>query len=1553
MAKNAKFISEGGSSNRPPLFDGDNYYYWKDKMEFFLRSQDNNMWHVVEVGEYVPLAKNSKNPKPQAEWTTTEADRVLLNTKAKLFIKSALCREEYDRIMECKTAKEILETLQTHHEGTNSVKETRIDIGTWRPIVTAITVAKDLTKVSLEDLIGSLKPHESILQEDKPKKKMIALETQSGECSQKDETLCENEESLQEDDEEELAFLSRRIKRLMTRRNQLKKNFQPKRNGAKPEVDISKIQCYGCNQFGHYKNDCPKNKQKKPFFKKKSIMATWDDLEEAQSEDEEQEANVCLMTHSNIEEECLLAVKKRPWYLNSGCSRHMTGDMNSFLSFETREGGSVTFGNNEKASIKGPPKTWRIVGYHPPNQLIGNTEDGVRTRKALQDVETNLGLISQIEPRSINEAIIDESWIEAMKEELHQFEKNEVWNLVPFPKDHSIIGTRWVFRNKLDENSKVVRNKTRLIAQGYNQQEGIDYDETFAPVAKLEAIRILLAYASHKCIKLFQMDVKGAFLNGFLNEEVYVHQPPGFVDKHKPNHVYKLTKALYGLKQAPRACEFEMSMMGELGFILGLQIKQQEDEIFISQEKYVNDLLKKYKMKESKIMSTPMHPSTSLDKDEKGKDVSEKEYRGMIGSLLYLTASRPDIVFAVGLCARFQTSPKESHLTAVKRIFRYLVGTPDVGLWYKKGSHIDLQAYCDADYAGDKVERKSTSGACIFLGEALVSWCCRKQNTIDLSTTEAEYVAASNFCSQVIWIKNQLEDFSLRSTKMARTKNAGGRKVPRTKNPSVSASPPRSPSPPKPPTPKSSSSSSSSSSYETASESHKSISDREATPEIQSSPVTTNMQTTVENPPNPQTSPNTVFQPSQSESPENSAINLTQNQPSSPKSKSFYSSKIRRSSRIMSGAGKKPVVDTTVHVLDQFDYEIDLLEKEIDNFELEPITSAKSEPIKPKKSPTPKKKEVGIAVKAPRTKKKINLKKSKEKLLAAPLIQPEDEEIFDKYWKTKPVAVSRMYNFAELSIGGVDFFNIKETVYPLLVQTFYFNAQVFPEKDLITSNIKDVELVVDPYVIGSLIGIKSEGLEVYGNDWYDQVKINKEDLKKKMFTEEGAKKNAPPSSMLKTEYKVLHNMCQHSFFPRTGSKDKVTDLDLLMMYHMAKGVKLNLPYIILHHMIHAATSGFKKISLPYAMLLTRVFRLYYADMDNTPSENHYYTFSLKYVSHMKKESESPVADVGVKRKREVFEKTNLNVLADASGDRLENDLQTDGNAQISGDADPTTESEKLVTTAATTLQGFKLMPVPPHTTMFSPLMTSSQGSLSSFCTSEFIRNILTSDTPEISTMPILNPTDSTLPSIPSSFATFDSFCSSVNAANVGTQQLVFEGNVNFDFPGPSRPTKCFRLETDMEQMRKDLDIVFKGMAVQHSMMDHLILESKTLRTWFTTVVYDKSDDDDCPTTTPAPDGATEWKKTLLIAHPSLALDLYFKGIKKEHSPMLFLFLYDTCTCNKDILEHQVQSPAAVFIHNSWPFRALASLLQKEEIHSRQILENSLRPMLERENIHLE
>ncbi|GJX21769.1 retrovirus-related pol polyprotein from transposon TNT 1-94 [Tanacetum coccineum] len=310
------------------------------------------------------------------------------------------------------------------------------------------------------------------------------------------------------------------------------------------------------------------------------------------------------------------------------------------------------------------------------------------------------------------------------------------------PKDMTIIGTKWVYRNKLDKNGVVSRNKARPVAQGYNQQEGIDYDETYAPIARLESIRILLAYACALDFKLFQMDVKSAFFNGFINEKVYVAQPPGFIDFAKPNHVYRLKKVLYGLKQTPKAwydrlkafliehnytmgmvdntlftkkkysnliivqiyaddiifgltcqelCddfakimhdEFEMSMMGELNFFLGLQLKQLEDDIFFNQSKYIKEMLKKFGLKDSKPMKTPMSTETKLTKDEEGGSVDNTKYRGMIGSLLYLTTSRPDIMFSVCLCARFQEDPKTSHLEAVKRIFRYIKDTTHLGLWY-------------------------------------------------------------------------------------------------------------------------------------------------------------------------------------------------------------------------------------------------------------------------------------------------------------------------------------------------------------------------------------------------------------------------------------------------------------------------------------------------------------------------------------------------------------------------------------------------------------------------------------------------------------------------------------------------------------------------------------------------------------------------------------------------------------------------------------------------------------------------------------------------------
>ncbi|KAJ9560705.1 LOW QUALITY PROTEIN: hypothetical protein OSB04_005865 [Centaurea solstitialis] len=393
-----------------------------------------------------------------------------------------------------------------------------------------------------------------------------------------------------------------------------------------------------------------------------------------------------------------------------------------------------------------------------------------------------------------------------------------VWDLTDLPRGHRAIGTKWIFRNKKDERGIVIKNKAGLVAQGYTQEEGIDYDDVFAPVARIEAIRLFLAFASYKRFKVYQMDVKSAFLYGKIEEEVYVCQPPGFEDPKFPDKVYKLRKALYGLHQAPRAwydtlstyllenqfergvidktlfikkkgsdlllvqiyvddiifgstkeemCKefedlmhkrFKMSSMGELTFFLGLQ---KEDGLLINQSKYVKDMLTKFGFLDAKSASTPMETHKQLTADVEGEEVDVHQYRSMIGSLMYLTASRPDIMFAVCVCARFQVRPKDSHLQAVKRIFRYLKGQPRLGLWYPYESPFELLAYTDSDYGGASLDRKSTSGGCQFLGARLVSWQCKKQTTVSTSTAEAEYVAAAQCCSQVLWIQNQMLDYGI------------------------------------------------------------------------------------------------------------------------------------------------------------------------------------------------------------------------------------------------------------------------------------------------------------------------------------------------------------------------------------------------------------------------------------------------------------------------------------------------------------------------------------------------------------------------------------------------------------------------------------------------------------------------------------------------------------------------------------------------------------------------------------------------------------------------
>ncbi|GKD14786.1 retrovirus-related pol polyprotein from transposon TNT 1-94 [Tanacetum coccineum] len=447
---------------------------------------------------------------------------------------------------------------------------------------------------------------------------------------------------------------------------------------------------------------------------------------------------------------------------------------------------------------------------HPLDNIIGELERLVSIRLQLHEQALFCyynAFLTSVEPKNYKDALTQACWIEAMQEELHEFDRLEVWELVPRPDKVMIITLKWIYKVKLDEMGGILKNKARLVARGYRQEEGIDFEESFAPVARLDAIRIFLAYAAHMNMVVYQMDVKTAFLNGILREEVYVSQPDGFVDQDNPNHVYKLKKALYGLKQAPRAwydllskfllsqefskgtvdptlfirrqgkdlllvqiyvddiifasttpelcdqfskimcSQFKMSMMGKISFFLGLQISQSPRGIFINQSKYALESLKKYGMESSDPVDTPMVEKSKLDEDTQGKAVDPTHYRGMIGTLMYLIASRPDLTFAVCMCARYQAKPTEKHLHAVKRIFKYLRGTVNRGLWYLKDSSIALTAYADADHAGCQDTRRSTSGCMQLLGDILVSWSSKTQKSVVISSTKAEYIAMSGCCA--------------------------------------------------------------------------------------------------------------------------------------------------------------------------------------------------------------------------------------------------------------------------------------------------------------------------------------------------------------------------------------------------------------------------------------------------------------------------------------------------------------------------------------------------------------------------------------------------------------------------------------------------------------------------------------------------------------------------------------------------------------------------------------------------------------------------------------
>lgn len=411
---------------------------------------------------------------------------------------------------------------------------------------------------------------------------------------------------------------------------------------------------------------------------------------------------------------------------------------------------------------------------------------------------------------------------ESYEGEIQAIEKNSTWELVDVPKGKNVVGLKWVFRTKYNADGSIQKHKARLVAKGYSQQQGIDFEETFSPVARFETVRIILALAAQFQLPVFQFDVKSAFLNGDLNEEVYVAQPQGLVVDGAANKAYRLRKALYGLKQAPRAwyskidslfresgfkrseneptlylkqqgngefllvclyvddiiylgssqsliddfksCmmrTFEMTDLGLLKYFLGLEVLQSKEGIFVCQKKYAVDMLKRFNMANCETSATPMNINEKLQCEDGTEKANPSVFRSMVGGLNYLTHTRPDISFSVSAVSRFLHSPTKQHLGAAKRILRYVAGTVNYGIWYSRVKEFRLVGFTDSDWAGCLDDRRSTSGNVFSFGSGAITWSSKKQDTVALSSSEAEYTAANAAARQALWLRKLLVDFCL------------------------------------------------------------------------------------------------------------------------------------------------------------------------------------------------------------------------------------------------------------------------------------------------------------------------------------------------------------------------------------------------------------------------------------------------------------------------------------------------------------------------------------------------------------------------------------------------------------------------------------------------------------------------------------------------------------------------------------------------------------------------------------------------------------------------
>jgi hypothetical protein len=425
------------------------------------------------------------------------------------------------------------------------------------------------------------------------------------------------------------------------------------------------------------------------------------------------------------------------------------------------------------------------------------------------------------EPTCFTTASKDPNWRNAMNVEFDALLKNQTWSLVPPSPNQNIVGCKWVFRIKRNADGSIERYKARLVAKGFHQQPGVDYDETYSPVIKPTTVRTILSIAISAGWCVRQIDIQNAFLHGHLSEEVYMTQPPGYHHPQFPNHICKLRKAIYGLKQAPQAwfsrlsnrllalgfhssksdsslfichtntvkiyvliyvddiiitssssvaidqllsslqADFAVKDLGSLKFFLGVEVIPTTNGVLLSQQRYIKDILTRTKMLEAKPVTTPMASSTSLSAYEGEPFPDHTLFRSTVGALQYLSITRPDIAFCVNKLSQFMHKPTLTHWQSVKRLLRYLKHTIQYGLHIYRSSCHRLQAFSDADWAGNRDDRRSTGSFCVFLGKNLISWSCRKQATVARSSTEAEYKALANTAAELKWMQSLFLELGL------------------------------------------------------------------------------------------------------------------------------------------------------------------------------------------------------------------------------------------------------------------------------------------------------------------------------------------------------------------------------------------------------------------------------------------------------------------------------------------------------------------------------------------------------------------------------------------------------------------------------------------------------------------------------------------------------------------------------------------------------------------------------------------------------------------------